>query len=131
MTFWFIKKNMFWALTWIQISLIPTWCMHNRNWWFLCFKKEFLNFSFCISKLAINVYLTNEIQPQRNLNILTIFQIILLLNLNNIIISSITFNFRENCSFFLKVNTIIVLFVINTPLHMPLPLFKTKMLIKW
>ena len=36
--------------------------MFNKNWWFLNFQKEFLNFSFCIRKLAVAFYMINEIQ---------------------------------------------------------------------
>ena len=38
--------------------------MFNKNWWFLNFQKEFLNFSFCIHKLAVAFYMINEIQPK-------------------------------------------------------------------
>ena len=38
--------------------------MFNKNWWFLNFQKEFLNFSFCIRKLAVAFYMINEIQPK-------------------------------------------------------------------
>ena len=38
--------------------------MFNKNWWFLNFQKEFLNFSFCIRKLAVVFYMINEIQPK-------------------------------------------------------------------
>ena len=38
--------------------------MFNKNWWFLNFQKEFLNFSFCIRKLAVALYIINEIQPK-------------------------------------------------------------------
>ena len=38
--------------------------MLNKNWWFLNFQKEFLNFSFCIRKLAVAFYMVNEIQPK-------------------------------------------------------------------
>ena len=38
--------------------------MFNKNWWFLNFQKEFLNFSFCICKLAVAFYMINEIQPK-------------------------------------------------------------------
>ena len=62
-TFWF-KIIMFLSATWIQISLIPTLSMFNKNWWFLNFQKEFLNFSFCICKLAVAFYMINEIQPE-------------------------------------------------------------------
>ena len=63
MTFWF-KIIMFLSATWIQISLIPTLSMFNKYWWFLNFQKEFLNFSFCIRKLAVAFYMINEIQPK-------------------------------------------------------------------
>ena len=45
-------------------SLIPTLSMFNKNWWFLNFQKEFLNFSFCIRKLGVAFYMINEIQPK-------------------------------------------------------------------
>ena len=38
--------------------------MFNKSWWFLNFQKEFLNFSFCIRKLAVAFYMINEIQPK-------------------------------------------------------------------
>ena len=38
--------------------------MFNKNGWFLNFQKEFLNFSFCIRKLAVAFYMINEIQPK-------------------------------------------------------------------
>ena len=38
--------------------------MFNKNWWFLNFQKEFLNFSFCIRKLAVAFYMINEIQAK-------------------------------------------------------------------
>ena len=38
--------------------------MFNKNWWFLNFQKEYLNFSFCIRKLAVAFYMINEIQPK-------------------------------------------------------------------
>ena len=40
--------------------------MHvNKNRGFVHCQKEFLNISFCVSDLAINVYLVNEILPKR------------------------------------------------------------------
>ena len=48
----------------MQISLIPTLSMFNKNWWFLNFQKEFLNFSFFIRKLAVAFYMINENQPK-------------------------------------------------------------------
>ena len=33
-------------LIWIPISLIPSLCMLNKNWWFLHFLKDFLKFFF-------------------------------------------------------------------------------------
>ena len=42
----------------------PPLSMFNKNWWFLNFQKEFLNFSFCIRKLAVAFYMINEIQPK-------------------------------------------------------------------
>ena len=38
--------------------------MFKKNLWFLNFQKEFLNFSFCICKLAVAFYMINEIQPK-------------------------------------------------------------------
>ena len=38
--------------------------MFNKNWWFLNFHEEFLNFSFYIRKLAVAFYMINEIQPK-------------------------------------------------------------------
>ena len=38
--------------------------MFNKNWWFLNFQKEFLNFSLWICKLAVAFYMINEIQPK-------------------------------------------------------------------
>ena len=38
--------------------------MFNKNWWFLNFQKEFLNFSFCICNLAVAFYMINGIQPK-------------------------------------------------------------------
>ena len=38
--------------------------MFNKNWWFLHFQEEFLNFSVCIRKLAVAFYMINEIQPK-------------------------------------------------------------------
>ena len=65
------RVTMFYTATWIQISLIPTLCMLNRNWRFLHFQKEFLIFSFCICKLAITFYMINELQAKENFRILS------------------------------------------------------------
>ena len=55
----------------MQISLIPTLSMFNKNWWFLNFQKECLNFSLCIRKLAVAFYMINEIQPKIKWQILS------------------------------------------------------------
>ena len=47
----------------LELLTIPL-SMFNKNWWFLNFQKEFLNFSFCIRKLAVAFYMINEIQPK-------------------------------------------------------------------
>ena len=66
MTFWF-GIIIIWTVWWIQISLIPTLCTLNKNWWFLHFLKEFWNFSFGICELVINIYLINEILLKRKI----------------------------------------------------------------
>ena len=42
------RVNMFWRATWIQISLIPTLCMLNQNWWLLPFQFFFFFFFFFV-----------------------------------------------------------------------------------
>ena len=57
MTFWF-RITIFWTVTWIQNSSIPILCMLNKNWWFLHFSNEFLDFfSFCLTD---KLYLVNK-----------------------------------------------------------------------
>ena len=50
----------------MEISLIPTLCMLNKNWWIFHSYKEFSIFPFSICKLAIGFYMINEFSQQEN-----------------------------------------------------------------
>ena len=39
--------------------------MFNKTWWFLHFQNKFLNFSFCMCKLAVAFYMIDGIWPKR------------------------------------------------------------------
>ena len=51
------EGTMFQTAIWTLISLTPSLCMPNKNWWFLHFLKELLNFSFNVCSLAITFHM--------------------------------------------------------------------------